>query len=269
MLHSYASTLNISRAKCPGNMMWSLPQALEQNPAIVLRFLHRLVHYDTGTSRAQTARYTKTKTSIWNLSSTGYIALGQDGTEKKQKSHNVPAPAWLLVPEFLDQRAQYFSLNPSFVQGPTMTLLTFLSTSNSLVSESLPPSYSPWLDQPTLSPVTLTHNLVIHTYHHCTLYILYFIWKMLLLGFWCWVSCVPGWVWIHYTSKEGYPETSDPPASTSCLKYRCITTTHLCRADNRPQPLRKSFSFIPNTEKIFIDFSMHTYIGNDLGKIMS
>lgn len=268
MLHSYASNL-ISRAKCPGNMMWSLPQALEQNPAIVLRFLHRLVHYDTGTSRAQTARYANTKTSIWNLSSTGYIALGQDGTEKKQKSHNVPAPAWLLVPEFLDQRAQYFSLNPSFVQGPTMTLLTFLSTSNSLVSESLPPSYSPWLDQPTFSPVTLTHNLVIHTYHHCTLYILYFIWKMLLLGFWCWVSCVPGWVWIHYTSKEGYPETSDPPASTSCLKYRCITTTHLCRADNRPQPLRKSFSFIPNTEKILIDFSVHTYIGNDLGKVMS
>lgn len=103
--------------------------------------------------------------------------------KKKQNSHNVLVSAWLLVPEFLDQRAQSFSLNPSFVRGPTMILLTLPSTSNSLASEFLPPSYSPWLDQPTFSPVTLTHNLVIHPYHQRTLYILYFIWKMLSLGF--------------------------------------------------------------------------------------
>lgn len=42
--------------------MSSLPQAVEK-PAIVLRFLHRLVRYETGTSRAQTARYAHTKVS--------------------------------------------------------------------------------------------------------------------------------------------------------------------------------------------------------------
>lgn len=87
------------------------------------------------------------------------------------------------VPEVLDQRAQYFSWNPSFVQGPTMTLLTLPSLSNRLASESLPPCYSPWLDQPTFSPVTLTHNLVIHTYHqslYITHSILYL--EMLLFG---------------------------------------------------------------------------------------
>lgn len=109
------------------------------------------------------------------------------------------------VPEVLDQRAQYFSWNPPFVQGPTMTLLTLLSPSNRLASESLPPSYSPWLDQPTFSPVTLTQNLVIHTYHHhCTLHILYFIWKCFCLGL----------LRLDFT----YPRlamNSDPPASIS------------------------------------------------------
>lgn len=50
--------------------------------------------------------------------------------QKRSRSHSVPVPAWFLVPEFLNQKARYSLLNPSFVQGPTMTLLTLLSTHN-------------------------------------------------------------------------------------------------------------------------------------------
>lgn len=169
-----------------------------------------------------------------------------------------------LVPAFLDQRAQYFSLNPPFVQGPTMTLLTLLSTSNRLASESLPPSHSPWLDQPTFSPVTLTYNLVIHTYHHCTLYILYFLWKILLFG------VFETGFHISWAGNEFWS-----PASISQVQglHISFTTLNLFSAGNRIQGFlhvkqaspasRKIFSFIPNTETIFSLTSMYILIGND------
>lgn len=100
------------------------------------------------------------------------ILSGQHGPE--DKSHNVPVPAWLLVPEFLDQRAQYFLLSPSFVQGPTRTLLTLPPTPNSLAR--VPSTLLPAL--PTFSPVTLIcspQTRFSHSYHWCTLYILYFL----------------------------------------------------------------------------------------------
>lgn len=102
------------------------------------------------------------------------ILSGQHGPE--DKSHNVLVPAWLLVPEFLDQRAQYFLLNPSFVQGPTVTLLTLPSTPNSLASESLPPSCLLYPHSPqSLSFDPPKHDVVTHSYHRCTLYIPYFL----------------------------------------------------------------------------------------------
>lgn len=137
-----------------------------------------------------------------------------------------------------------------------MTLLTLLSPSNRLASESLPPSYSPWLDQPTFSLVTLTHNLVIHTYHqHCTLHILYFIWKCFCLGL----------LRLDFT----YPRlavNSDPPASISEEQglHMSITTFNLlsagnrfrdfCRLSKHPQPLRKSFLLLLTQRTIFTDF---------------
>lgn len=173
VLNSYTSTLYIQRItiKCPWNMS-ALPQAFE-NTAIVLRFLHRLVHYETGTSRAQDSMIYKCR-NFYKEFYIYWLFLFRPGWYRKAVESQCTGSSWLLVPEFLNQRAQHFSLNPSFVQGPTMTLLTLLSTSNSLASESPPPSCYPWLDQPTFSPVILTYNSVIHTITaHCTFYALF------------------------------------------------------------------------------------------------
>lgn len=135
-----------------------------------------MVHYETGTSRLSIVRCVNTTTSTRNLRPPGCIPSGQDG--KENKSHNVWMPAWLLVPESLNQRAQYFSLNPSFVQGPTMILLTLLSTPNRVwLLSPLHPLACSTHDLPnphslqSLSYIPPTHNLVIHTIiAHCTFY---------------------------------------------------------------------------------------------------
>lgn len=133
-----------------------------------------------------------------------------------------------------------------------MTLLTLLSPSNRLASESLPPSYSPWLEQPTFSPVTLTHNLVIHTYHQ-SLYITHPILYLEMLWF--------GLLRLDFT----YPRlamNSDPPASMSEEQglHMSIITFNLLSAGNRfrdfcrlstsPAP-QKVFSLTANTENNF------------------
>lgn len=94
-----------------------------------------------------------------------------------------------------------------------MTLLTLLSPSNRLASESLPPSYSPWLEQPTFSPVTLTHNLVIHTYHQ-SLYITH---PILYLEMLCFGAFETGFH-ISQTSNEFRP---------SCLYVRGAGTAYV------------------------------------------
>lgn len=78
------------------------------------------------------------------------IPLGQDGPEEKPKSYNVPVPAWLFAPDFLDQKAQYL-LNPPFVQGPTMILLTLPSTPNRV-----------WPLSPLHPLACSTHDLTTH-----------------------------------------------------------------------------------------------------------
>lgn len=122
----------------------------------------------------------------------------------------------------------------------------------------------PMTYQPTFSPVTLTHNLVIHTCHHCTLYILYFTWKILVCGFWDWISHIPGWqlalIPLPLSPKYRDHIYLSPHSIWSVLGTESRDS---CMLNKHPPPApQKIFSFIPNTENIFSLTSMYIFIGN-------
>lgn len=106
-------------------------------------------------------------------------------SKKVQGSREPQCPGWCL-PDCLSLsswvKAQYFWLNPSFVLGPTMTLLTLPSTPTECGPSppTLLPADSTQFHQPTFSLSSHSHSFpsqthLSHSYHNRTQYILYFL----------------------------------------------------------------------------------------------
>lgn len=119
-------------------------------------------------------RYIKTKTSTRNSLSPGFIPLDQDSREAEESQYTRACP---LSPSSWT-KAQYFSLNPSFVQGPTMTLLTFLSTPSGVWLSPVHPlacSAHDLTNPHSLQPLSRIPSHALSSFsHHCTLHVLYF-----------------------------------------------------------------------------------------------